>query len=490
MHWQTPLRLLLVSFACLGVAPRLTRAADTAINTSVAEDQERQGGAQLTNGTLVFVYEDESVTNNRILLRRFDAALAPLGAEQRVDVLTNAEHATPVVAALSGGGFVVAFAVKGLDADGYAVGFRRYDANATALDAATVRANTITNRAQFHPEIAPLTNGGFVLTWLGKSVDTGQDVYYRRFAANGTSADSQDVMANGLGTDAVNAGDQGSQKVTALKDGGFVIVYEDRASEDVFAVRVDVNGNPVTAPGEASGNFQFQVNATTAYEQTMPAVAGLTNGGFVVIYNTETNGTAASRRLVGRVFPAAGAGGAEFNVGGHTNRWQDGRVAGVPNGDFVAAWQAQGEGVDAGTNTWSVFEQRFSPAGVPRFTPFMVNAYNSLDQRMPTVTGLGNSGYVIAWTSFGQDTSRDGIYARAFLPNNEIPGVLTIRAFPQSNSVAVNFVGQAGRQHQLQRSSNFTTWTGVLTTNSPTGVFQYNQPYPGASPFFFRVQSL
>jgi len=465
-------------------------AGDFPINFTTAQDQEHQGVAQFGNGSLVFVFEDESIANNQILLRRFDTHLFPLSGEERVNLLTTGECITPVVATLRDGGFVVAYAIRNLDADSYAIAFRRFDAAAQPLDTVDVRANTITNTAQLHPQIAASTNGGFVVTWVGSSGLNGQDVFYRRFAADGTALDDIELVANALGNDAVAGGDQGRQSVTTLKDGSFVIVYEDRASDDLYGVRIGHNGFPINAPNEPSGNFQFQINSFTAFEQTAPVIAALTNGGFVVTYNTETNGTAASRRVLGRIFGANGVGGTEFLIGSHTERWQDGRVIGLPSGDFVVTWQALGEGVDTPPSTWSVFEQRFSPAGVPRFTPFMVNTYNTNDQNMASLASFNNSGYVIAWKSFGQDTSRDGVFARAFLPNNEIPGALSIRAFPQSNSVAVNFAGQAGRPHQLLRSSNLTTWTGVLTTNSATGVFEYHQPYSGSPRFFFRVQSL
>ena len=95
---------------------------------------------------------------------------------------------------------------------------------------------------------------------------------------------------------------------------------------------------------------------------------------------------------------------------------------------------------------------------------------------------------MIAWKSFLQDTSGWGVFARAFLPNNEVPGYLTITSFPVTQNVLVNFVGQAGRQHQLQRSTNLISWTAILTTNSASGTFQYSEQTTN-SPRFFRVQS-
>jgi hypothetical protein len=344
-------------------------------------------------------------------------------------------------------------------------------------------ANTLTSAAQFRPQIISLPTGGFLIAWLGHGGGAGQDVYYRRFSSNGSALDADDVRANGLGNDPVTSGDQGNHKLATLADGSVVIAYEDRGSGDLFGVRVGANGTALDAPGEPAGNKQFQINLETIHEQTAPSVAALASGGFVVAFNTETNGSAASRRLLGRVFSPDGIGGAEFQIGDHTSRWQDSHIAGLPQGDFVVTWQVQNEGEDAGAHAWSVYEQRFSPVGAPRSIPSRVNTHNTGDQEQPVLAAF-KAGYVIAWQSFGQDSSRYGVFARA-----TVPGLLSLRIFSTIPEVSVSFVGEPGRVHQLQRSSDFIFWTPVITTNPPDGMFRYDESFARPLVHFYRVDT-
>jgi hypothetical protein len=347
-----------------------------------------------------------------------------------------------------------------------------------------VLANALTATAQFRPQIAPLPQGGFVLAWVGQGGGLGQDVFYRRFDVSGTALEPLEVRANNLGNDPVIAGDQGSHKLAALADGSFVLVYEDRSSDDLFGVRMGSDGTAFDAPGEPAGNKQFQINLTASFDQTMPAVGSLANGGFVVTFNSETNGTSLSRRVMGRVFTADGAAGAEFQVGNHANRWQDSQVIGLRGGDFVVAWQALGEAEDLGTATWSVWAQRFSLAGVPRAAPLRVNTLNVGDQDQSSLVAFSRAGYVVAWQSFGQDSSRNGVFARVFAPD---PGFLTVQISPPGQVVISGF-GDPTWTHELQRSSDFVSWTPVLTTNPVNGTFQFVE-LAGATNRFFRMES-
>jgi len=490
MKLTISVRAWLLCFLGVWLAQGASGAGDTQINSTQSQDQEHGGVAQLANGTLVFVYEDESSgTNSQILTRRFNPNLVPVGPETRVNVSTNEERSEPVVAALTGGRFVVAYTAANLDGDNYAVAFRRYDANGSALDTADVQANSLISGAQFHPQMAALTNGGFVLVWTGQSL-TNQNVFYRRFDVNGSALEPNDVLANGLGNQSVTSGDQGDPAVAVLKDGSFVICYSDRSGGDVYGVRIGSDGTAFDAPGGLAGQKQFRINGATVFDQTSPAISALTNGGFVVTYSSETNGTAASRRVLGRTFSAAGVGGSENQLGAHANRWQAARLSTLANGDFVAAWQAYGEGVNADTNSWAIFAQRFSSDGTPRFLPLRVNMVNTNDQDRPFLTFLQDGNYVIAWESFGQDSSRSGIFAQTMLLNQELlPGVLTILPSVPSGGAKITFNGPAGRWYQLQGAVNLPVWSGLLTTNPPSGAFEFQVP-TSLSSQVFRVQSL
>ena len=103
--------------------------------------------------------------------------------------------------------------------------------------------------------------------------------------------------------------------------------------------------------------------------------------------------------------------GVEFHVNDTNNGYQQWpAVAGLTDGGFVVVWQ--GYGLDG--SQWGVFAQRYSAGGVEAGPEFRVNAYTLRDQSTPAVTGLPDGGFVVTWQSADQDGSYDGIYAQRY----------------------------------------------------------------------------
>ena len=77
--------------------------------------------------------------------------------------------------------------------------------------------------------------------------------------------------------------DQGYPAVTALSDGGFVVTWhsenQDGSKWGVYGQRYDKNGE------KAGGEFQINTEATD--EQSRPAVTALSDGGFVVTWQSK-----------------------------------------------------------------------------------------------------------------------------------------------------------------------------------------------------------
>lgn len=461
-------------------------ATDTQINVVTTNDQDRPRMVQLVNSNLVIVWTDRSGTNADVYYRTFTTNGAPLSGAQRANTFTNDDQRDAAIAALAGGGFAIAFSSRTFDGSGYAAAVRRYDSAGVPLDGADVQANTTTNGSQFKPRIAGLTNGGFVVAFLGNST-TNQDVYYRRFAANGTALDASDVRANGLGTNGHTVGDQGGQAVAALADGGFVIAYEDRPSGTIYGVRLDRDGNALDAPGRPIGEKQFALFAPASYPRVDPAAAGLTNGGWVATCTAQTTPTPAGQCVVGRVFSAAGVGGPEFQIGSHTSRWRNGGVAGLRDGDFVATWQATGQGSDSASD-WSVFAQRINAAGVAHNEPFMVNVFNSDDQDAPVPAPV-ISGYAAVWESFDQDGSGWGVFSECFFPPTVPVAAIAIGLAPSNRPpVDIAFNSQSGKPYTVEASTNLTDWIVLFVTNPPTTTFHLAEYPPPAIPKrFYRI---
>ncbi|MGH7896373.1 MAG: hypothetical protein ACREQQ_00350 [Candidatus Binatia bacterium] len=103
--------------------------------------------------------------------------------------------------------------------------------------------------------------------------------------------------------------------------------------------------------------------------------------------------------------------GAEFRANTYTTGGQ--RYASVASdsaGDFVVAWQTEGQ--DGSLD--GIFAKRFSSAGPALGTEFRVNSFVTGDQRLPAVASDSAGAFVIVWESVGQDGSAEGIFGRRF----------------------------------------------------------------------------
>jgi len=193
-------------------------------------------------------------------------------------------------------------------------------------------------------------------------------------------------------------GDQNSQSVTALSDGGYVIVFtdwsKDGSSAGIFARRFN-------ASGQAVGS-EFRVNTTTLYRQDYPFVSATADGGFVVAWYSNHNGgnyySGGDADLYVQRYDSSGnAVGGETKLS-YTSNSQDynPQIAGLANGGYVITWYAQDSG-----NTPDVAAQAYDANGNTVGSTFVVNTYTSNNQTGSTITALADGGYIITWDGYG-----------------------------------------------------------------------------------------
>ncbi|MBN2021737.1 MAG: trypsin-like serine protease [Pirellulales bacterium] len=113
-------------------------------------------------------------------------------------------------------------------------------------------------------------------------------------------------------------------------------------------------------------------------------------------------------------------------------------------GNFVVIWSGDGTALGDATG---IFGQRFDGDGIRQGGQFRVNDYINSIQDEPAVAMNPNTGdFVVTWTSFGQDGSRDGVYARRYQANGLAYGaefrVNTVTSGPQGTpDIAMNATG-------------------------------------------------
>ncbi len=243
--------------------------------------------------------------------------------------------------------------------------------------------------------------------------DDGSDTLYGiqsiRFADGDIVINPSNTGAGEFRVNTTTVRDQFFPTVAALADGGYVVAWMDDTAiatdANIYAQRYGADGNAVGA--------EFRVNTYTISQQEIPSVAGLTDGGFVVVWRS--NGQDGSGRgIFGQRYAAGGAAaGAEFRVNTYTGDQQDDpTVISLSDGGFLVTWQSN---LQDGSG-YGVFAQRYAANGIKTGAEFRVNTTTASHQNNPEVTLLTDGGYVVTWSS-GATPATSNIYAQRYASN-------------------------------------------------------------------------
>lgn len=185
--------------------------------------------------------------------------------------------------------------------------------------------NIPTENGEAYAAVAVLASGGYVIAWEGGN--GGDDLFGRIFDKDGG------LVSNQFELNTVFGGRQANVSLAGLPDGGFIAVWDSNMviSHEIVGQRFDALGNKVGG--------EFQINTTTASEQTNPHVVALKGGGFVVTWDTIVDDLYEDVRA--QVFDAGGQrAGAEILVNTAVAGQQGlSTVTDLPNGGFAVAYR-------------------------------------------------------------------------------------------------------------------------------------------------------
>ena len=155
---------------------------------------------------------------------------------------------------------------------------------------------------------------------------------------------------------------------------------------------------------------EFRINSQTSGDQLVPAIAALTNGGFVAVWDdaSSTLGDSDGRSVKAQLYdPLANPVGGEFLVNTQTvgNQVQP-HVTGLSDGRFVVTW-TDASGVSDGSFS-SVQALIFSATGTRIGTEFLVNTETVSSQSASDIAALTNGGFVVTWDHNG--TAKAQVY--------------------------------------------------------------------------------
>jgi hypothetical protein len=160
--------------------------------TAVTDHRDSSQLATLSNGNFVAAYEFHGPTSTAILFGIFDPDGMPLSVDIQVPGESTAVAGSSDVAALHGGGFVVAWAQP--DSAGSDIRATILT-NTGQLAAPELLVNTTTAGPQLDPDVVALGDGGFVVTWEDRN---GSDtIRGQRFDAVGDKIGAEFALAAG-----------------------------------------------------------------------------------------------------------------------------------------------------------------------------------------------------------------------------------------------------------------------------------------------------
>jgi hypothetical protein len=264
--------------------------------------------------------------------------------------------------------------------------------------------NAYTLGPQTRPHVAVSGTGNFVVVWDSFDQDGyGWGVFARRFDASGNALGA-DFQVNSYTTKNQMASDVAIDGL-----GRMIVVWHDGhpldwpAATSVMGQRFDADGVPIGA--------EFRVNTFTPFNQHFPSVAADAVGNFVVVWEGRSE-VSSGYGIVGQRYDTSGAPvGGEFLVNTYTTLVQHfPKVTMSASGAFVAAWQSLGRDMDA----LGVVARRYDATGLPGGADFQVNTFTTGQQQRPSLSADSAGNFVIAWSSFGQDGSGEGVFGQRF----------------------------------------------------------------------------
>ena len=251
---------------------------------------------------------------------------------------------------------------------------------------------------QNKPALAALQNGNLVAVWMSDDQDTDQWGIFGRLYDNQGTALGNEFKINSHFLD-----EQSNPAVAALSDGGFVVVWRSENQDDedwgIYQQRYDATGNALGG--------EVLVNSEQDNSQEDPHVAAL-DGSYVVVWESEKQHGPTKEVFLQRYDNAGTALGGEEVVNEHKAGFQiQANVAALAGGGFVVLWEGEGT---AGTDDWGIFAKVYDKDGVVVKADFLVNDVTADYQEQVVALGLDEGGFVAAW----KDDADKLIYGRAF----------------------------------------------------------------------------
>ena len=267
------------------------------VNQRVAHNQDNASATAFQDGRFLVVWQSQSedASHTDIRARPITVDGRPAGDAFTLNETITGDQKNPAAVALHGDRYVAAWASLGQDGDGYGIVGRICTLTSGCGPERVL--NTHTQGAQHWPEVAALRGGRHVVTWSSADQDgDGFGVYARLFDAEGVPSGAE------FRVNSRTEGNQWVASVASLSRGGFVVLWMDQDGDgDGYGV-----SGQIFAPDGTPAGPEFQANVDAAGDQRVRSVAGLKDGRFVVAWEDQRPDDSGQWRVRARIFDVGG----------------------------------------------------------------------------------------------------------------------------------------------------------------------------------------
>jgi Ca2+-binding RTX toxin-like protein len=339
------------------------------------------------------------------------------GEDFRVNSTTTFGQAWPSVAALPTGGTIVTF--SSFETGGSRVRARIFDSNGDPVgDDFPVNTTIVSGEFPDEPHVSVLADGRIFFTWGSPDNGDGGVNSPGRipYCIRGRLFEADGTpVANDFVINNRAANAQVKPEATALSDGRYVVTWQSDdagdGSQTCIRARVfEANGTPV--------GTDFLVNDTKIDFQLNPSVTALSGGRFFITWDSQEGfhgqGDGSASVIRGNIFNSNGTaddGDFVINSTGLSNQ-NNATTATLANGNFVVTWDSRDS---YATQATLIRARLFDSSGTAMGDDFIVNTTSAGEQTWPAIATLADGRFIIVWQSADPGDGSGGcIRARAF----------------------------------------------------------------------------
>jgi len=303
------------------------------VNTYTHCNQFNPCISHLTNGDFIICWESYGIDGSScgISGQILNSDGSKQGNEIQINTYTDDSQYYPSVSSLKNDGFVVCWESYNQNDNGWGIYAQLFNEDGSKRGT-EFQVNTYTN-IKSSPSVSNLTNGEFVICWVGSGQDTNSyGIYYQLFNSDGSKKGTEFQVATSIYYYFKKP------NVTHLTNGDFIICWWSYSwNPNIFNISFQL----FNSDGSKRGS-EFQVNTYKKYTNYNPCVSHLTNGDFIICWESMQQDST-YLGIYGQLFNSNGSKkGTYFQMNSYINSDQyNPSISNLSNDRFAVCWESQ-----------------------------------------------------------------------------------------------------------------------------------------------------